>query len=528
MVACGDSALVPLENPFVDAGTPGEDQDAETVDASPAKDAGRDAAKPDASRADSGNDASTGPIPLDESCGYGPVASPDGTAIAFVRCNSPRSLVIRNFVSNTATVLGTDATYWRSPLAQGLLSYVGGQTRLFGWDGAPKYALPGYVADTDTWRVRVSATDMRYARQEAVATTTGTHDERFAFLLSGSGTPVLSAPFTAQYPTVPSVVLSEDGTYAASIERYSSGLTSRLRVAQVAAGAAVTTYELSYFEPRWVPRGVVGNGALFTSQRYLYFADFTTGAVTKVSTLPVVPSTSQPDRVYAAVSGPYVFFVDGVMRQNGSGALGSFTLKRWDTRTPAALPVTHATGTDYVSAYADVPMTVLPDGVSLAYAMEPPSVIAGTSYHVVPVAGGADRIFAQNRAGFGPAALATWSDYSRLTHFENLADGTSRTFVQPTTGYHSPFLGADGASLFVFTVSKNDAAKTAAVKLEAAGFTGTPKTLLDLPASSKLYNIALYSAPHTYDDAAPLTDGMVVRIPRGTPDGAGDLFVYRR
>jgi hypothetical protein len=147
---------------------------------------------------------------------------------------------------------------------------------------------------------------------------------------------------------------------------------------------------------------------------------------------------------------------------------------------------------------------------------------------VVPVAGGADRIFATNGAGFGAPAVAMWSDYARMTHFENLADGTNRLFSVPTGAYHSPFLGADGTTLLLFTITSNDTAKTKAVKLEAAGFTGASKVLVDLPASAKLYNLRLYAAPHSYDDATPLTDGVVLRVPRAAVGAEGDLFVYRK
>ncbi len=531
-VACGDPSPLQAGGAETDAGTqPEEDGSAAASDGGVRTgDGGRDAAKPDSGRPD----ASVGPLPLDESCGFAPVASPDGTAIVFERCDTPRSLVIRNITSNTATVVGAGASSWRRRLQDGLLVYVGGQTRFFGWDGLPKYALPVYVDENNNWRVNVGAGEIRYARQEAVAGSAGTHEERFAFFSSGSATPVLSAQFTAQNPTVPNVVLSADGTYAASIERYASGLTSRLRVAAVAAGAPVTTYELPYFEPRWVPNGVVGGGALFTSQRYLYFADFSSGAVVALSTLPVVADSSKPDRVYAAVAGPYVLFVNGAMRKNGSGAPGSYALQRWDSSAPSTPPATLATGTDYVSPYAENPLTVLPDGATLAYALERPSVAAGTAYHTAPIAGGADRVFANEKGvAFGRPALAMWTDYSVITavktRFENLADGTFRELPRAPTAYHDSFSGADGTTFFLFTTIRNDTAKTSSLKLEVGGFSGPMVTLLDMPQSARLFEMNLTTwEPFYRADAAPLVDGIVVRIPRGTPSVVGDLFVYRR
>ncbi len=530
-VACGDPAAPVAPTAEGDAGTePQEDGGAAISDGSVRGDGGRDAAKPDSGRPD----ASTAPAPLDESCGLAPLASPDGTAIVFERCDNPRSLVVRNIASNTAAVLGSGANGWRRRFDDGLLVYVDGQTRFFGWDGSPKYALPVYVDADNNWRVNVGTGEMRYARQEAVAGGAGTHQERFAFLLSGSATPVLSAQFTAQNPTIPNVVLSADGTYAASIERYSSGLTSRLRVAAVAADAPVTTYELPYFEPRWVPNGVVGGGAIFTSQRYLYFANFSSGAVTAISTLPVVADSSKPDAVYAAVAGPYVLFVNGTMRKNGSSAPGSYALQRWDSSTPSTPPVTLATGTDYVSPYVEKPITVLPDGATVAYAMERPSVVAGTAYHAAPIAGGADRAFAnEDGVSFARPSLALWTDYSVITavksRVENLANGTFRELPRAPGASHYPFSGADGATLFLATTIRNDTAKTASLKLETGGFTGPMVTLLDLPQSARLFEMNLTTwEPFYRADAVPLVDAIVLRIPRGSPSVVGDLFVYRR
>lgn len=505
-----------------DAGSP--QKDAGTRDAGPTKkDAGKDGKAPT---------PPPDPFPtgLDTSCGYGPVVSPDGNAVVYEHCtgapsvSTPRSLVHRNLVTGTSTVLSTTtSSWWREARPEGLF-YNNGTIHLVGWDGVEKAALPAntYVDESSASRLRITGSKVRWARTESVGTTSSTHDERFVIYSSDSATPIVTGNFAATYITVPNVLFSEDLGLVASLERYSSGLNSRLRVAAATAGATVKTYEMStIFEPRWVKNGVVGNGAIFVSQRKLYHANFTTGAITTLSTTPVAANTQQPDRVYAIASGGrYVFFAEGAVRENGTGAPGSFTIKKWDSQSPATASTTVATGTDYLNPYADAPMRLSPNGAWLLANFEPPGVIAGASWHSVPVAGGTDRVFAKNHdVRLYPPATAAWTDYTDGTHVEALDQSKSRVFPKSSSGYQTAFVGQGGQSIFLFTVVSNSTAKTSAWKIERTGFTGTSTTLLDLPASSRLYNGSAY-------DAVPaLGTGLLVPVPSAAQDGTKALVL---
>jgi hypothetical protein len=505
------------------------DEEPGTDAGAPAKDAGKKTPAPSAAPTPAPAPVDPFPAGFDQSCGYGPIASPDGNAVVYERCAATtfgtRPLVHRNLVTGTITVLSPGgASWWREPRPEGLLVN-DGKVRLIGWDGVEKAALPSgvYVADSEAWRVRITGGGLRFAGTEALGLTNGTHDERFQLWSSASATAAVTANFAATYITVPSVVFSQDLGLVASLERYSSGLTSRLRVADVGAGAAVRTYELpTIFEPRWVKGGGVGSGAIFVAQRKLYHANFITGALTPLSTTPAAPNTQQLDRVYAVVSGTSVFFAEGKERVNGSGAPGAYTIKKWDSLSPQTAPATVSTGTDYLNAYADVPMRLSPDGAWLLANFEPPGVIAGSSWHVIPVTGGVDRVFAKSSGvQFTSQAIATWNDYQDGTHVEALDQSKARTFPKVANSYTLPFVGADGQTILLFQVASDSTAKTSSWRVERTGFTGVSTVLLDLPASSRLYA----GSPN---QAVPvLGTGLLVRIPKGTPDGASDLVVLK-
>jgi hypothetical protein len=153
--------------------------------------------------------------------------------------------------------------------------------------------------------------------------------------------------------------------------------------------------------------------------------------------------------------------------------------------------------------------------------MEPPGIIAGTVWHVMPVAGGPSRVLAKNSdlRLFAPAT-ATWNDYTDGTHVETLDGTKSRVLGKPTKGYRVASVGQDGQTILFVDVDSNNS-NASAWKVASTGFAGATTTLLDLPSSPRLYSGSV-------NDAVPvLGKGLLLALPKGTSNGAKDLVVAK-
>lgn len=437
-----------------------------------------------------------GKTALDESCyvsgNFGQFddvqASADGTKVVFQRCDDAKSIVLRDLTSGTATVIATGGGFFQAG-PNGVLGADGMTTELTPWTGGSSVSLPVVTAAADAWRVWQGPGALKLANKAAGASSTR---EKLVFFTSTSTTSVASAEYDVTKSSIASVIFSADGTKVASLERYPSELGSRLRVASPTAGAAVTTYDLMMFEPRWVRGGQIGNGALFLSgmsgtQRAsrLYYVDFGTGTVKQLSTTDVIPVMPPKDDDVPAVAivGDKVFFLTGAVSSTGSSPVGkSVTVNVWSVTSPTSTPTALATITDaqiydlakYTSQKKSI--VVSPDKTHLLLNLVAKSgTIFGNGYAAVPVAGGTVRFVAgtSDIAVGAPNKVAASNYMETDTKFLDVAAGTS---VSMTRG--SPLFSPDGAVYFT-TVAMGSGTYSFSARRKVG--TAAESTIVSLP-----------------------------------------------
>lgn len=460
-----------------------------------------DSAKSDAPQDTAPPGYDYGKSPIDESCyasgnsgQFGDLqASPDGKEIAFQRCDTARSIVVRDLSANTAAVIATGSGFFVAG-ANGVLAANGTATELTSWGTSPKLSIPVALASTDAWRVWQSPTALKYATK-AASTTNPLSREKLVFYANDGATSVSSADYDATATSIASVVFSADGTKVASLERYPSELKSRLRVATPGAGAAVTTYELTLFEPRWVKGGQVGKGALLLSgmngtqqASRLYFIDFETGALTQLSTtdvIPVMPPTAS-DVPAVAVRGDAVYFLTGAISSTGSSPVGkSVTVNKWSATTPATAPSVLATVSDAqiyaLARYTSQKRSILvsADGTHLLLNLVVKAgTVFGNAWAAIPIGGGAVQIVASTSdiQVAAPDRVGVSNYMETDTKFLDVNAGTS---VSMTRG--NPLFSPDGATFFTSSAVQNADGKTYALTVRRKAGAAAESTIASLP-----------------------------------------------
>lgn len=498
-----------------------------TPDTSP-KDSGKpaDSATSDAPQDTAPPGYDYGKAPIDESC-YAPgnfgqfgdvQASPDGKEIVFQRCDTAKSIVVRDLSASTATVIASGSGFF-SAGANGVLAVNGAATERTSWGASPKLALPVGLAATDAWRVWQSPTALKYATK--AASTTGR--EKLVFYANDGAAAVSSADYAVLSSSIASVVFSADGTKVASLERYSSELKSRLRVATpgAGAGAAVTTYELTLFEPRWVKGGQVGTGALLLSgmngtqeASRLYFIDFATGALTQLSTTDVVPvMPPKADDVPAvAVRGDAVYFLAGAVSSTGTSPVGkSVTVNKWSAATPSTPPSVLATVSDAqiyaLARYTSQKRSILvsADGTHLLLNLVAKAgTVFGNAWAALPIGGGAVQIVASTSdiQVAAPDQVGVSNYMETDTKFLDVNTGTS---VSMTRG--NPLFSPDGATFFTSSAVQNADGKTYKLTLRRKAGAAAESTIASLPK--------LDSVPSPLAVQPSSSASIVLRLERG-------------
>jgi len=496
--------------------------------------------KPDTSVSDTPADTRPpgydyGKTALDESC-YAPgnfgqfddvQASKDGSKIVFQRCDEAKSVVIRDLAAATATVIATGSGFFQAG-PNGVLGVDGMVTELTPWTGGTPVSLPVATTAADAWRVWQAPGSLKLANKAAGATST---KEKLVFLTSGSTTPIASAEYDVTRASIASVIFSADGTRVASLERYPSELGSRLRVASPTAGATITTYDLSLFEPRWVRGGQIGNGALFLSgmngtQRAsrLYYVDFGTGVVKQLSTTDVVPVMPPTDADVPAVAivGDKVFFLTGAISSTGSSPVGkSVTVNVWSVTSPTSSPTTLVTITDaqiynlarYTSQKQSI--VVSPDRTHLLLNLVAKSgTIFGNAWAAVPVVGGTPKFVAgtSDIAVGAPNKVAASNYMETDTKFVDVVTGTSVSMTRGT-----PLFSPDGAVYFT----------------TAAMGSGAPYSFTARRKTSTTAESTIVSLPRVDSIPRPIpvqASSLLLRLPRNAPvsgmETKHDLYVF--
>lgn len=477
-----------------------------------------------------------GKTPLDESCqapgnfaAFDDVqASADGNRIVFQRCDDARSIVMRDLVAGTATVLATGTGFFQAG-PNGVLGVDGMTTELTPWTGGTSVSLPVTTTAADAWRVWQKAGSLKLANK---ASGSSSSKEKLVFYSSASATPVESAEYDVTKSTIASVIFSADGTKVASLERYPSELGSRLRVANPTAGAAITTYDLALFEPRWIKGGQIGNGALFLSgmsgtQRAsrLYYVDFGTGTVKQLSTTDVIPVMPPKDDDVPAVAivGDKVFFLTGAVSSTGSTPVGkSVTVNVWNVTTPTASPTTLTTISDAqiydLAKYTRQKQSIVvsPDRTHLLLNLVAKSgTIFGNAWAAVPVAGGTVKFVAgTNDIAVGAPNKVAASNYMETdTKFVDVVSGTSVGLTRGT-----PLFSPDGATYFT----------TVAMSKADSSYSFTARRKVGSAAESTIVSLAkVDSIPFTL---AVQTSSLLLRLPRNAPmmgmETKHDLYVF--
>lgn len=455
-------------------------------------------------------------------------ASADGGKIVFQRCDDARSIVLRDLAAGTATVIATGPGFFHAG-SNGVLGVDGATTELTPWTGGAAVSLPVAITAADAWRVWQQPSSLKLANKAAGATSS---KEKLVFLTSGSATPAQSAEYDVTKSTIASVVFSTDGTRVASLERYPSELASRLRVASPTAGAAVTTYNLALFEPRWVRGGQIGNGALLLSgmngtQRAsrLYYVDFGTGTVTPLSTTDVIPVMPPKDDDVPAVAivGEKVFFLTGAVSSAGTTPVGkSVTVNVWSVTSPTSSPTTLATITDAqiynLAKFTSQKQSIVasPDRTHLLLNLVAKSgTIFGNAWAAVPVAGGAAKFVAgtSDIAVGAPNKVAASNYMETDTKFVDVVTGTS---VGMTRG--TPLFSADGAVYFTTTAMTKPDTK----------YSFTARRKMGTAAESTI--VSLSSVDSIPRPLAVQASSLLLRLPRTAPVSGSetkhDLYVF--
>ncbi|MGZ3453243.1 MAG: hypothetical protein ACXWUG_04525 [Polyangiales bacterium] len=497
--------------------------------------------KPDTATVDTGADTKPpgydyGKTALDESCvatgNFGQFddvqASADGSKIVFQRCDDAHSIVMRDLAAGTATVIATGTGFFQAG-PNGVLGVDAATTELTPWTGGSSVSVPVAITAADAWRVWQKTASLKLANKASGSTSS---KEKLVFYTSTSATPVESAEYDVTKSTIASVIFSADGTKVASLERYPSELGSRLRVASPTAGAAVTTYDLALFEPRWIHGGQIGNGALFLSgmngtQRAsrLYYVDFGTGTVKQLSTTDVVPVMPPKDDDVPAVAivGDKVFFLTGAVSSTGSSPVGkSVTVNVWNVTSPTSSPTTLVTITDaqiynlakYTSQKQSI--VVSPDKTHLLLNLVAKSgTIFGNAWAAVPVAGGTAKFVAgtSDIAVGAPNQVAASNYMETDTKFVDVVTGTS---VGMTRG--NPLFSPDGAVYFT----------TIATSKPDSTYSFTARRKMGTAAESTIVSLSKV-------DSIPLTiavqaSSLLLRLPRNAPmtgaETKHDLYVF--
>lgn len=476
-----------------------------------------------------------GKTPIDESC-YAPgnfanfpdvQASPDGTKIVFQRCDTARSIVLRDLGSTTASVISSGSSFFLAG-SHGVLAAKGSATERTPWTSGSTLSLPVTIGAADAWRVWQSSSALKFANKAAGTTSS---KEKLVFYASGSTTGVESAEYDVTKSTIASVVFSADGTKVASLERYPSELVSRLRVASPTAGASVTTYNLGLFEPRWVKGGQIGSGALFLSgmngtQRAskLYWVDFSTGGVQQLSTTDVIPRMPPADDDVPAVAivGNRVFFLTGAVSSVGSSPVGkSVTVRSWDVTTPTVAPTTLVTINDAqiydLAKYTTQKQSMLvsADGTHLLLNLVAKSgTIFGNAWAAVPVAGGTPKFVAATSdiAVGAPNRVGVSNPSETDTKFIEVATSTTTSMTRGT-----PLFSPSGDTFFTSVAVKNSDASYAFTVRRKAGSA----------AESTIVSLKTYSVPRPL---AVQSSSVLLRLERG-PAVSGsetkyDLYLF--
>lgn len=475
------------------------DSAAPTPDSSP-KDTGApaDTSTSDAPQEAGSTDYDYGKAKLDESCSspgnFGQFAelqaSPDGAKLVFQRCDVDRSIVVRDLTSGLAPVIAVGSGFFVAG-ANGVLAANGGATELTSWGSAPKLSMPVAVTAADAWRVWQSPTALKYATKAASAS----GKEKLVFYASDAAAAVSSADYAAVSSSIASVVFSADGTKVASLERYSSELKSRLRVATPGAGAAVATYELTLFEPRWVKGGQVGKGALLLSgmngtqqASRLYYVDFETGALTQLSTTDVIPvMPPKADDVPAvAIRGDAVYFLTGAVSSTGTSPVGkSVVVNKWSAATPSTPPSALATVSDAqiyaLARYTTQKRSILvsADGTHLLLNLVAKATgVFGNAWAALPVAGGAIKYVATTSdVQVGPPNAVAASNYMETdTKFLDVNTGTSTSLTRG-----NPLFSPDGAVFFTSSAVQNADGKTYKLTARRKQGAAAESTVVSLP-----------------------------------------------
>ncbi len=438
-----------------------------------------------------------GKTPIDESC-YAPgnfanfpdvQASPDGTKIVFQRCDTARSIVLRDLGTPTASVISSGSSYFVAG-THGVLAAHGSATERTPWTSGSTLALPVTTAAADAWRVWQSSSALKFANKAAGTTSS---KEKLVFYASDRTTSLESAEYDVTKSTIASVIFSADGSKVASLERYPSELVSRLRVASPSAGATVTTYNLGLFEPRWVKGGQVGTGALFLSgmngtQRAskLYWVDFSTGTAQQLSTTDVIPRMPPADDDVPAVAlvGNRVFFLTGAVSSVGSSPVGkTVTVKEWNATTPTVAPTTLVTINDAqiydLAKYTTQKRSIVvsPDGTHLLLNLVAKSgTIFGNAWAAVPVAGGTPKFVAATSdiAIGAPNRVGVSNPSETDTKFIDVATTTSTSMTRGT-----PLFSPSGDTFFTSVAVKNTDASYAFTVRRKTG-SGTESTIASL------------------------------------------------
>ncbi len=476
-----------------------------------------------------------GKTALDESCyaagNFGQFddvqASADGTRLVFQRCDDAKSIVLRDLSGGTATVIATGSGFFQA-VSNGVLGVDGTATELTPWTGGSPVSLPVVTTAAEAWRVWQGPGALKLANKAAGASSS---KEKLVFFTSGSTTSVASAEYDVTKSTIASVIFSADGTKVASLERYPSELGSRLRVASPTAGAAITTYDLAMFEPRWVRGGQLGNGALFLSgmsgtQRAsrLYFVDFGTGVVKQLSTTDVIPVMPPKDDDVPAVAivGDKVFFLTGSVSSTGSSPVGkSVTVNVWSVTSPTSSPTTLTTITDaqiynlakYTSQKQSI--VVSPDKTHLLLNLVAKSgTIFGNAWAAVPVAGGTAKFVAgtSDIAVGAPNKVAASNYMETDTKFVDVVSGTS---VGMTRG--TPLFSPDGAVYFTTNAMGSSPMYSFTARRKVG--TAAESTIVSLPKVDSIPRPIAVQA-----------SSLLLRLPRNAPvtgsETKHDLYVF--
>jgi hypothetical protein len=477
-----------------------------------------------------------GRAPIDETCqprgnfatGFEWVQrSPDGKQIVFQRCDAARSVVRRDLVTGqVATVTTGDAFF--VAMGAGIVATRGATTERTPWSEGAPIALPIAVPPSAVGRIFQSATAMKYAE---VVSGASASRQKIRIHATDAAT-IETAEYEVARATITSTILSADGGTVATLERYSSELGSRLRVAPARAGAAVTTHDLRLFEPRWVEGGQVAGGALFLSgmngtQRAsaLYFVDFATGVVTQLSTADVIPSKPprESDLPGVAVVGDRVFFLTGAVSSNSSSPVGKrVAVGVWNARTPSEAPTVHTQITDaeiYALASATKQkrtLVVTPDRSHLLLNLVAKSgTIFGNAWAAVPVAGGpAKFVAATSSIEVAPPARVGAQNYQETdTKFVDVSSGVATSMPRD-----NPLFSPTGDVFFTYGARENGDG-TDRIWVSRKVGAAPASRIVDLPRARP------FLAP-----LAVLDSSVVLRLQRGQPaDGEEtkfDLYLF--